>query len=239
MTATLSAGGIAVPAGLGGPACLVLLDPLADEERREPQRGEHRPDEEHDRHEEAQADRTDLDRVSDEVRLRAPERACNQKAQRGEAESERQRERRVDVLDGDHDGHCQCEDDRLEGQHRGTHTPHARSPPNSTRASPTVMTDPVTSTPPLPIASSLPSAESAMPTARSIASSSRGTRMTRSAPKMSSAISASSSAGIDRGVLFCVHTISAMTGSNVRSISSTSLSAMTPTTPISGLNVNA
>ena len=53
--------------------------------------------------------------------------------------------------------------DRFEGQHRRAHPArdsatnppcHAGSPPSRRRASPTVMTEPVTKTPPLPTASS-------------------------------------------------------------------------------------
>ena len=75
-------------------------------------------------------------------------------------------------------------------------------PPRSVRASPAVMTEPVTSTPPPPSPMPSPRPSSARVTARSIASSSRRSTTTRSGPKIPAAMSPSVSADSSR-VEFC------------------------------------
>ncbi len=96
-----------------------------------------------------------------------------------------------------------------------------RAAPAGVRASPAVITLPVTSTPDPPRASSGPASASSI--ASDTASASRGETLTRSAPKTSTASAPSSSAGIARGELFWVTTSSAQMSSSAASIPCTSL----------------
>src|SRR3954454_22758496 len=104
-------------------------------------------------------------------------------------------------------------------------------PWGSVRASPAVITLPVTSTPEPPRASSGPASASSIPD--SSASVSIGCTLTRSAPKTSTASAPSSSARMARGELFWVTTSSAHRPSSSASMPPTSLPCTQPTTPTS------
>src|ERR1700761_4785606 len=106
------------------------------------------------------------------------------------------------------------------------------------RASPTVMTEPVISTPPPPGRSGS-GVSSARPTAISMASSIRSATCTRSRPNTSLARSASSSAGIERSEELRVTTTSDSTGSSSSRMPATSLSALIASTPTRRLKLNA
>src|SRR3984885_15328649 len=107
------------------------------------------------------------------------------------------------------------------------------SPPpgtSSLRASPAVMTDPVTRTPEPPGRPATP-AWSASATAASMASSSRAADCTRSSPKTSAASSAASAGSMDRSEELRVTTIWSSSGSSSASIPETSLSPLAANTP--------
>src|SRR5439155_16498117 len=108
---------------------------------------------------------------------------------------------------------------------------HAERPVSRVRASPAVITLPVTSTPDPPRASSGPASASSI--ASSSASGRFGETLTRSAPNTTTASAPSSSAGMARGELFWVTTSSAQISSSAASIPATSLPRTAPTTPTS------
>src|ERR1700677_75816 len=165
-------------------------------------------------------------------------------------------------LDGRHDG--EQEDDRLHDEDRAAEPPQqllvchdssaevkecrdgcadgvsaAGMPPSGAsrmRASPAVITEPVMRTPPSP---GRP-ASSARPTAMSIASSSRSATRTLYSPKISPAISASSSGSMDlASEEYLVTTISLSSGSSSARMPATSLSLLTATTPVSRVKLNS
>src|SRR5699024_9654510 len=142
-----------------------------------------------------------------------------QQADDGEAEADGQGGADRDVGDRDHHGRGQAEGDRLQAQDGGGHPAPGRAlgvgghlvvggsgdlvahrrPFSSERASPTVTTEPVTSTAPAPIETLMASPASASVAARSIASARSGTTLTRSSPKTSAAARPSAAADRERG----------------------------------------
>src|SRR5690349_22009559 len=228
-----------------GPLGALPVDADAEEVRRGPQPAEHHAEEEHRGDHEAEADGHDLHRPAEDVAARAAQHPGRQHAEHRETEAEGQRRDGADV--GHPDGHDpgQEQHHRLEHEHAGAHGAadrpgHVCRPRGLSirRASPTVTTEPVTSTPPEPIASPNTPPSSASVAAWSMASSSRGATYTRSMPKMPPATSASSSAGSDREVRAWVQTTAASTGSSAASTPSWSLSPITPTTPMRGFSRN-
>src|SRR5690606_2857552 len=213
------------------------LDTVSDKYGSNPQAGEDRAEDEHDRDDEPQQEREHLNDASGDVRPGIPEEPGHDRAPEREPDPDRHRERRLHLVDHDGDRGGEGDDDRLHAEHARPEPTHARGHgeprplaghrPAFSRmpASPTVTTEPVTTTP-----ESRGSPSSASATARSIASSSRAARRTRSSPKTCSARSASSSTLIERGDEFRVTTSTSTTGSMRSRTASTSLSRIIAST---------
>src|SRR6476620_11267185 len=223
----------------------LAVDPGPHEPRACVEREEHRAEAEHHGNNDAQGDRGELHHPPERATPGRTHASGGDEAGEGEPEADDERGDGVDVGEAEHHRRGQEEHDRLEEEHPraaraldATHGDQSFRRRRSVRASPTVTTEPVTSTPPEPMDSPREPPVSASVTASVIASSRRGATRTRCSPKRSAAISASSWAGIARSVEFWVHTISDSTGSSSPRKPSTSLSAMAPTTPTRGSKVN-
>src|SRR3954453_12938486 len=202
---------------------LLDVDAASQEVRRPPQGGEHGAEEEHRRDHETQRERHHLHQPAQRVADPSAEQPGRDHAEHRQAGAETQRPGRTEVRhpDGHHAGEEQHH--RLEAEDRRAHRPLGRplhALPRGLsipRASPPVITEPVTTPPPEPIASPNTPPSSARVAACSMASSSRGATYTRSMPKTPRAPSASSSAGSARGLEFWVQTTAASTGSKAAS----------------------
>src|SRR5680860_777119 len=224
----------AIPLGLprelasGGPLGALDLDLAPEEVRGGPEREEDDAEHEHGGDLQPQSDGSDLDRPTQPVGPLEAQQPRDQDAGNGETEPDPEPGRGGDVGDRDEHRRAQSEGDRLEGQDRRAEPPlhqrcscswlrlpsALRRDRSMARAATTVTTEPVTSTPPEPIASPNAQPASASAAAWSSASASDDVSLTRSCPKMPSATSASSWAGIEREVEFWVHTTWARTGSS-------------------------
>src|SRR5579871_5965598 len=194
---------------------------------------------------------------------RAADQAAEDQGAHGQATADAARDAVTQVLhdDGDRDG--EPDDDGFHDQDGAAQLPQllhdssaavnewregwvadgsaGSSPPagaSRRRASPAVMTDPVTSTPPLPGPVSA-TASSASETAISIASSSRSADWTRSSPKISTASSAVCSGSRERSEELRVTTMSVSSGSSSARMPGTSLSPLAANTPVRRAKLNA
>src|SRR5918999_553917 len=197
-------------------ACLDAFGATSEPNRGNPQQREDRTKEVHHGNHYSRADRQYLENRPHDIRPPIAQQPGHQQAAHHEPAPDEPRLRPVGVRDRVGHWDRQQDDDRLTAQHHGAQPPHripsahARPARSSVLASPAVTTEPVISTPALwysPVSS-------ASPIARSMASSIRAVTCTRSAPKIPSAISASSPGSIDRGEEFRVTISSVSTGSS-------------------------
>ena len=173
----------------------LALDLAAEEVGDPPQQGEERTEEEHHRHDEPERHGGDLQHPADAVRRLGAQRPGQHETRGGEAEADGEGGAERHVAESDHHRRGQAEHDRprAPGRPRTCRGAASAAGPRSglaahprpfsiVRASPTVTTEPVTSTAPEPIEPVAAPPPSARAAAWSIASASRGTTVTRSSP---------------------------------------------------------
>src|SRR5688572_26865651 len=177
MASSLTSAG--APCGVAHRAGLLPFDLLPEQVRRRPQAAEHHTEREHDGYDEAEPDCRDLQDKAQVIRPLQPQEPSYDQRRTGEPEPDAQRGPGGHALHADQHRRHEGEHDAPEAEdgraHHPARRPHSGAPLSSVRASPAVMTEPVTSTPPPPKPTPATPSDSASPIAWSSASSSRGT----------------------------------------------------------------